>query len=304
MKNKNSWSAAAVVAYCCLTMACSSSEQKGAEPVPRSSYVLPYHLHKPDTVLPLPSVLREISGLALAPDGVSLLAINDEQGAIFFLNPNTAAIERTHHFGEPGDYEGIEAVGEDIYVVKSNGTLYRIPASGATETFATPLNTDYDVEGLCYDSAQHCLLLACKGKAGRGSAYKGKKALYAFDLDTKKLNDTPVLLVDQAELARLKGGDTGFIARLLAFFSSKHAATAFGPSGLAISPLDGNLYIVSFAGKTLAVVHPDGRLLHAERLDPDVFRQPEGLCFDRAGQLYIASEGGKGEGRLLRFEAK
>ncbi|MBK9335088.1 MAG: SdiA-regulated domain-containing protein [Lewinellaceae bacterium] len=302
MKYTNALSATALVAYCFLTMACTSSEQKDAAAAPAPGYSMPYRLHQPDTTFYLPPALREISGLTLSPDGAHLLAVNDETGTIFYLNPQTGAVERTRVFGKTGDYEGIEVVGNDVFVVKSDGAVTRIPESGEPETWATPLDRSYDVEGLCYDAAQHRLLLACKGKADKGGAYKGKKALYAFDLATKKLTEKPAFLLDQSELARMKGADSGFFARLFGFFTSEKAASAFGPSGLAVHPLDSNLYVVAAAGRTLAVVHPDGRLLHAERLNPNLFPQPEGLCFDREGRLYIATEGRKVQGRVLRFE--
>ena len=281
--------------------ACSPAEHQEADPPPPADFILPYRLDQPDTVLFLPAVLHEISGLALSPNGAHILAVNDEQGVIFYLNPESGAIERTRDFGQPGDYEGIAVVGTDIYIVKSNGTLYRVPETGETETLSTPLSRSHDVEGLCYDSAQHRLLLACKAKAGKGSHFRHKKALYAFDLTTKKLAKAPAYLLDRSDLARRKGGNTGFVARVLEFFESNHAASAFGPSGVAFCPLNGNLYIIASVGKTLAVVHSDGQLLHAERLAPTLFPQPEGLCFDRSGRLFIASEGGKGRGRVLRF---
>lgn len=301
MKNKNAC-LHPLFSFLLLTMACTSTEQNEPERPSAGGFAMPYRLHAPDTTISLPAELREISGLAVSDDGAHLLAVNDEQGLIFYLNPNTGAVERTRTFGGAGDYEGIEVVGADVFVAKSNGDIVRIPESGEPETWPTTLDGDFNVEGLCYDSAQHRLLLACKGISGRGEAFKGKKAVYAFDLNTRKLNETPAFLINQAELARLKGSEAGLWTRLLDFFSSDSSASAFGPSGLAVNPLDSNLYIVSFVGRTLAVVHSDGRLLHAERLDEHLFRQPEGLCFDREGRLYIASEGRKRKGKLMRFE--
>jgi uncharacterized protein YjiK len=269
---------------------------------PKTDYTLPYRLDQPDAILELPAELREISGLSLSADGRQLLAVNDEQGKIFFLNPETGAIERSLDFGGKGDYEGIEAVGNDIYVVKSNGTLYRIPEMGAAETLKTALDAEYDVEGLGYDPVQHRLLLACKGRAGKGDQFSHKKAVYAFDLVTRLLAETPAFLIDRAEIAQWKGAPAGFANKLSEFFDSSKAASAFNPSGIAYCPQDNHLYLIASAGKTLAVLHPDGRLLYACRLNPDLFRQPEGICFGRDGTLYIASEGGKSGGRLLLFK--
>lgn len=301
MKNKNA-RLYPLLSFILLTMACTSDEPNETERPTNADFVMPYRLQAPDTTFSLAVELREVSGLAVSGDGAHLLAVNDEQGLIFYLNPNTGAVERTRTFGGAGDYEGVEVVGDDVFVVKSNGDIVRIPESGEPETWPTPLDGDFNVEGLCYDSVQHRLLLACKGIAGRGEAFTGKKAVYAFDLNTRKMNETPAFLINQSELAHLKGSETGLWARLLDFFSSESSASAFGPSGLAVNPLDSNLYIVSFVGRVLAVVHPDGRLLYAERLKPGLFKQPEGLCFDLQGRLYIASEGRKRKGKVLRFE--
>lgn len=250
----------------------------------------------------LPPALKEISGLSLSPDGRQLLAVNDEKGVVFFLNLQSGAIERNLDFGEKSDYEGIETVGKDLYVAKSNGTLYRIPESGVTETLKTTLSGDYDVEGLSYDPVKHRLLLACKGKAGNGAQFEHKKAVYAYDLVTRRLEDEPAFLIDRTEIARWKGAPSGFADKWSEFFASSKAASAFNPSGIAFCPQDSNQYLIASAGKTLAILRPNGQLAYACRLDADLFHQPEGICFDKAGNLYISSEGGKSAGYIMRFK--
>ncbi len=282
------------------TSCSTDTPENNTRPSP-SDYTMPYRLNEPDTVFSLPNELREISGLSLTPDGRQVLAVNDETGLIFYLNAETGAVERTRAFGQQGDYEGIEAVGSDVYVVSSGGTVFRIPESGDTESYPTPLDTDYDVEGLGYDPAQHRLLLACKGRAGKGDSLRHKKALYAFDLNTHRLGNKPAYLINRDEIARWKVGTPGFMEKVFSFFSTDNSADAFGPSGIACCPADSMLYVIASAGKTLAVLHPDGRVAHVERLDPDRFRQPEGICFDRAGRLFIATEGKKHAGQILRF---
>ena len=39
-------------------------------------------------------------------------------------------------------------------------------------------------------------------------------------------------------------------------------------------------------------------------LDPELFKQPEGLAFDRRGNMYISNEGGKGDANVLLFPYK
>lgn len=291
-----------IIVFCLLLIAFACNSGATTSAAPETGYTLPYRLTQPDSTIQLLPALREISGLSLSPDGRQLMAVNDEKGIIFFLNPQTGAIERSLDFGEKGDYEGIEAVGKDIYVVKSNGTLYRIPESGATETLKTTLSAEYDVEGLGYDPVKHRLLLACKGKAGKGAEFEHKKAIYAYNLVTRRTEDEPAFLIDRAEIARWKGAGSGFADQMSEFFSSAKAASAFNPSGIAFCPQDSNLYIIASAGKTLAVLRSNGLLIYACRLDADLFHQPEGICFDAQGNLYISSEGGKSAGYIMRFK--
>ena len=257
---------------------------------------LPYRLDTPGNSFKLAPELREISGLSMAPGGRSLITLNDEEGVVYYLDPATGAVENSRAFEGKGDFEGIEAAGGDIYAVKSNGTLYRIPESGAVEKYPTRLNGDNNVEGLCYDAAHNRLLLACKGKPGKNGEYPGKKAVYAFDLATRTLNDVPVYLIDAGEIMRRKNSSTGFAEKLHEAFDA-----GFSPSGLAFNPLDSNLYVVASAGKALAVLGPGGGVVRVESLELPHFRQPEGICFDSAGNLFISSEGGKHEGRIFRF---
>ena len=232
----------------------------------------------------------------MAPDGRSLITLNDEEGVVYYLDPATGAVEHSRVFEGKGDFEGIEAAGSDIYAVKNNGTLYRIPESGAVEKYPTRLNADNNVEGLCYDAVHRRLLLACKGKPGKTDEYPGKKAVYAFDLATHTLNETPVYLIDAQEIRRRKGPAGGLAEKIHDFFNA-----GYGPSGLAFNPLDSNLYVIASVGKALAVLSPGGRVIHVESLELPHFRQPEGICFDSLGNLFISSEGGKHEGHIIRF---
>ncbi len=279
----------------CITAAACNSRAPGTGDS-NFDYTLPYRLETPDTVFVLPSELREISGLSMSPDGKSLLALNDEEGVVYYLDPATGAIENTRTFAGKGDFEGIEAVGNDIYAVKSNGTLCRIPESGATETYKTGLSKEQNIEGLCYDASNNRLLLACKGDPGGDGAYRDKKAIYAFDLGTHQLNKTPVFLIDIDEIKRREGAPDSFSEKLQDFFHP-----GYGPSGLAFNPLDSNLYVRASVGKALAVLHPDASLAYVKRLHSSRFKQPEGICFDSRGNLFISSEGGKRKGRIFRF---
>jgi hypothetical protein len=162
-----------------------------------NDFNFPYDLSKPDKVYELPTILKEISALSIAPNG-ELACEQDEEGIIFFYNLDQKKITNRFIFGKAGDYEGIEFVGEIVYVLRSDGTIFEIKNLGKTNqivtTYNTKLNRKNDTEGLGYDAEMNCLLIACKGKAANIQMIYKPKAVYAFDLKTKSLRAEPVML--------------------------------------------------------------------------------------------------------------
>ena len=268
------------------------------------TYHFPYNLSKPDGNFRLSKKLIEISGLSLSPDGQQLIAVNDEEGKIFYLNKNDGEIEREVKFGKGGDYEGIEAVGDKIYVVKSNGDLYKVKdldkEEPDTKDYNTKLNSKYDVEGLAYDMPQNRLLLACKGKAGDGKDMKGIRAIYGFDLEENKVTEQPVYTIDRDMIGTYFKSES-VSQRLVDFLTPQYAADAFAPSGIAIHPKTSDICMVSSIGKLFVMLTPSGEIKYMEKLDASIFKQPEGICFDKDGTLFISTEGKGGRGKLYRF---
>ncbi|MCS6929161.1 MAG: SdiA-regulated domain-containing protein [Saprospiraceae bacterium] len=255
---------------------------------------MPYSLSAPDTVLFFSLTdLLEISGLSPSCEPGVLCAISDERGEVFFLDAATGEVRRRVHFRDKGDFEGVEMVNGRLYALRSNGQIYEItrwkrqkPRITCYETFLTK---DDDVEGLCFDHRRYALLLACKGIPD--SAHE--RRIYAFDLRNKRLLDTPVYRIDPRYIQeRLPpAGD-----------EKPHY---FSPSGLALHPHSGDIYVISTASKRLIVLdYTTGAVRYIARLERHVMPQPEGIAFDAKGRLFIASEGKKGEGRLLRFSPK
>jgi uncharacterized protein YjiK len=257
--------------------------------------VLPYDLENPSLTINLVSEdLKEISGLSPTDVPGQYLAIADERGEIFFVDgTGGGAILRRILFREKGDFEGVEMVGQTLYALKSDGKVFEINhwKNGSLEVLehVTPLRKEDDLEGLGYDAARHALLLACKGDPD--SAYA--RNVYAFDLKTKKLGETPLYRVLPEEVNKMLP------------YGEKEKHDYFSPSGIAIHPKTNDLYIVSTALKRLAVLdYTTGALKHVARLDKKILPQPEGIAFDAAGNLHLSSEGKKGEGLLLRFDYK
>lgn len=263
-------------------------------------YHFPYELKTAASEYELSKELKEISALSLSADGRHLLAVNDEQGKIFFLDKKNGSIVRDLKFGGSGDYEGIEAVGERIFVARSDGALFEIwgldGKEPQTRVHHTPLSPKHDVEGLAYDGANNRLLLACKGIAGEGAAYKNKKGVYAFSLGSMQLSNAPVYLISaEMPLAGEAIREAWWQDVLDGYFE---------PSAIAAHPRSGHIYMLSAQGKARAilVLNSSGEVLHIGDLDKDPFNQPEGICFDKDGTLFISTEakGKKGKGKVIR----
>ncbi|MCO6486832.1 MAG: SdiA-regulated domain-containing protein [Phaeodactylibacter sp.] len=270
-------------------------------PVNPDKYLFRYELREAGSALKLSRELREVSALGLSADGAHLLAVNDEQGKVFFLDKQRGRILEELPFGPPGDYEGVEMVNHNIYIARSDGVIYEVEYSGKPNPVAKPhhtaLNAEYDVEGLAYDPVNRRLLLACKGIAGQGPEFEDKRAVYAFSLDSMRLSDAPVYLLSEDMPVAEEAIWEAWWPDVL--------AGQFAPSGIAVHPITGHIYILSSRGKARAVLvmSAAGELLCIRELDKNPFNQPEGICFEPDGTMYISTEakGKRGSGRVFRF---
>ena len=253
-----------------------------------------YTLERPDTVLNLPKVMREVSGLAwLKKDHVAM--VQDEEGRVFVYDISKGRIVDQQKFGKDGDHEAIASDGRHIYVVRSDGKIYRIdPETGKQDAkWDTWLTSKNDVEGGCWDVASGRLLLACKGDPGQGLDGHDLRAVYAFDPETGVLDTKPFLLVHLEA-----------IAKALQASGQAAGAVAFAPSSIKVHPVTGLYWLLSAHGRMIVALARDGTVVQASRLSPTLFPQPEGMTFDDVGTLYLSSEGRKGAGRLLVYKSR
>jgi uncharacterized protein YjiK len=269
-----------------------------------------YDLEAPEAVFELDKELKEISGLSIVPGQNLLAAVQDEEGDIYLLDKQTGELVSQHDFWKDGDYEGVEVVDDCFFAVKSSGTLYEVQHLGKdhqkTEKYNDFLNDDYDVEGLAYDPQHQRLLLACKAKSGDGPQFDFKKAIYAFDLATKTLQEEPALLISIEDIQDYLDTSPAIrkLEKLVEFFSPNQSQFIFSPSGIAIHPQTGHWYILSTAGNTLVIIRPDGTILHIEKLKKKMHPQAEGICFDTDGTLFIANEADGGTARIYKYKPK
>lgn len=239
---------------------------------------VPYNFESPTEKYDLPKPLKEISGLSYYQKN-QLVCVNDEQGDIFIYDLNEKNIVERIPFGKDGDYEGVEVVNDEVFVLKSNGKLKGFKIGQAFEReidCSEPEVIEY--EGLGYDPKSKYLLLVAKE---RQKDVDDKKMVYAYDFDRKILFKHLAIPKEQ--------------------ISDEANGKNFKPSGIAIHPQTGQTFIIASSGKKLLILSANGQKEALISLNSTIFQQPEGICFSPDGQLFISSEGKDGDGYILRF---
>jgi len=277
----------------------------------KPDYNFSYQLNEPDKSWKLPKRLVEISGLSFSGRH-RLACIQDEKGIIYIFNLKAGKVEREIDFGDKGDYEGIEVIENNAWVLKSNGTLYKVKAylknaEPNVKKYKTPFSGRNDTEGLAYDPVRNKLLIACKGHPFLDEA-QGKefKAIYSFNLENKLVDTQPFLLISLDTIKNFRNYNkmTKLGIEIMAYIDPAKGDQTFQPSGIAIHPVTGNIFILGSVGKLLLVLSGKGEMLAIIKLGSKIFPKPEGICFSPDGVLYIASEGYGHAGTILKFEPK
>ncbi|WP_428655661.1 SdiA-regulated domain-containing protein [Runella sp.] len=260
----------------------SAKDEKGDGTTSKAVFV--YDLTQPAETYILPKELKEISGVAYFGEN-QLICVQDEKGEVFVYDVSQQKITQQHRFGPDDDYEGIEKIDDEIYVLRSDGTLFNFKLGNKeTREIATTLPGKNDVEGLTYDFATKRLWLAVK-EASKKAAKDNDKVIFSFDLKSRRVFTERELKEKQFQQVGFKGKDW----------------QDFKPSDIASHPQTGELFLLSSAGHRLVIFSPQGVAIKNIALDPKQFRQPEGICFTPDGTLYISSEGDGKEGYILKF---
>jgi uncharacterized protein YjiK len=258
---------------------------------------LPFNLGKPDKLYKLDRELNEISGLTWQPQINRLLAVSDDNSHVFALEMN-GNIDFCFDLSEINDFEAITTSSDRIIVMSSTGLLYDISFDWKEREiksiikYRSGLTTLQEPEGMCLSRSKNSLLIALKGKPGKNLYSVFGKAIYSLPVERfgKKAKKSFVFKIDD-------------LMHSYPETKKKHREFAF--SGCDIDPLTKDLYVISAVNEWLFVFDSDkGQLKHAERLSIEEFKQPEGICFDDDGDLYIASEGKSEKAILAVFRRK
>ena len=239
----------------------------------------------PVAVWVLPQELAEISGLTETPDGL-LLAHADERARVAAVHPRKGVLERrfTLGAGVRGDFEGITMAGDTVFMITSNGVIYRFHAGAdgeqvRFETQDTNLGKECEFEGIVWEPATSSLILACKTVFVE--EFENQVVLYRIPpADTRAL-PTPVAI----PLERIAGSN---------------GWKSFHPSDITVDPSSGNYVIISSQERALVEVTPTGDVVRSESL-PERHRQPEGVTITRDGLLIIGDEARQGSASITLY---
>jgi len=263
-----------------------------------------YNFKKPKAELILPDSLREISGITVI-DSSTIACIEDENGILFIYDILANTIIKQYSFYIDGDYEAICRVGADMFILRSDGSLFEI-VNYASPDFKlipyTPNVPAFDNEGLCYDDSNNRLLIACKSNPEKGHKVKDLRVIYGFDLKKKKLSNKP--------LFKFRLDD---VKDFIESENSRHhnkkniidaSTVKLRISDICINPVNNKFYILSAVDHLLLVFERSGKINQIIPLDHKLLRQPEGIAFLENGDMLISSEADKKQPILLRFKYK
>jgi DNA-binding beta-propeller fold protein YncE len=239
----------------------------------------------------MPNILQEISGIAfLNGNSSTVYAEQDEEGKVFVFPLGSKDYTHTK-FAKNGDYEDIAIAKNRVIVLKSNGDLYSFPITETKKTETTQTVETKSIlpkgeyEGMYADPTSGQIYVLCK------ECKQNKKGKYTSGFVLNMQSDGKFVLakkfnVDGSSIGKLTGRKKG----------------AFRPSALAQHPITKDWYIVSAINKALVLTDAQWKIKAAYHLSSNTFNQPEGIAFDKAGNLYISNEGSDSQyGNILKF---
>jgi uncharacterized protein YjiK len=240
-------------------------------------------------IIDLPQELDEISGIAYYAKDTSVFAIVDEDGLLFKIPIKDPVKLKEWRFDQKRDFEDVVLKDSVFYVLVSNGDIEMLTFEGDKIVknnidFPDASKKANEFETLYYDTQNHKLVMMCK-KCEEDK----KKRITSFYLNdsTKSFE-----IFNELETAQVKemSGDP-----------KEHVK----PSAAAINPVTNELYILCSVNKVLLISDNKGNVTKEIKLDPVIYKQPEGMTFTPQGDLIISNEAhGQGFGQLLIIKNK
>jgi uncharacterized protein YjiK len=233
----------------------------------------------PDKNIPLamwimPSQLREISGLVLTSRG-TVLTHDDNAGRVSEIDPKTGILIKGFSLlgNQKEDFEAITIAGNDIYLMASDGKLFRFREGADGQQvqfilFDTGLGKQCEFESLAYEADSARLVMVCKRILDKQAPQD--LLIYRMPLPLNRATFS-ILRVPLHEVI------------------GSNKWKNFRPSDITIDPFTKNYVIIASHEKGLVILTPDGDVVRSEPLPGD-HRQPEGVAITRDSILLISDE--------------
>jgi len=196
----------------------------------------------------MPPQLREISGLVLTSRG-TVLTHDDNAGRVYEVDPRSGVLLKGFSLigNQKEDFEAIAIAGDDIYLMASDGKLFRFREGADGQQvqfimFDTGLKLACEFEGLTYEPDSSRLLMACKRIHDTPSAREVR--IYKLPLPLNRATITAM---------RIPVDD----------FIGSNKWKSFRPSDMTIDPITKNWVIIASHEKGIAVVTPDGEVVRS-----------------------------------------
>jgi len=223
----------------------------------------------------MPPQLKEISGLALSSRG-TVFTHDDNVGRVSEIDPKTGILLKSWSLlgNQKGDFEAIAVAGSDVYLLASNGRLFKFREAGDGQqvpfsVYDTGLGKECELESLTYEPDSTRLVTACK------------RFLSKSDPHELRIFRIPLPLGDRAAMTSIRVP----IDRVIGSNKWKN----FHPSDMNIDPFTKNYIIVSSHEKGMVEVTPDGEVVRSQPLPGD-HRQAEGIAITKDSILLVSDE--------------
>ncbi len=240
-------------------------------------------------VLNLPQALDEISGITYYARDTSVFAIIDEDGMLYKIPLKNPQQIKEWTYDKPRDFEDVVLKDSIFYVLVSNGDVETLKFKGdkiITDEIDFPdaSKKTNEFESLYYDADAGKIIMMCKQ-----CEEDRKKKITSYSLNDSSRSFVEYAAIPTEQMRQMLGVEKEHIK----------------PSAAAINPITKELYILCSVNKILMITDNKGTVKKIIKLDPKVYKQPEGLTFTPDGDMIISNEMlSDGYGQLLLIKNK
>jgi len=225
-------------------------------------------------IINLPQVLDEISGISYYPKDTSVFAIIDEDGILYKIALNDPSTVKEWRFDKQRDFEDLVYRDSTFYVLVSNGDIDKLTfVNDKIEIekieFPNASKKVNEFESLYFAPDSGKIVLLCK------QCEEDKKTI----LTSFYFNDSSKGFENYATI------ETEPIFQKMGSKKEK-----IKPSAAAVHPITKDLYVLCSVNNMLFIQNEQGKLKEIIKLNPKIYKQPEGMAFTPEGDLIISNE--------------